>query len=92
MSQYDATLPRPVYGCAAQGCAEETSWPPEDLQWYDGQWCEDGETVPDPGYGPGFYCAICLDDIIFGRPEWDGLDGHLGDTLADEQTRRVLSR
>ena len=38
-------MPPPVYGCAMDGCAEEATWPAEDIQW-----------VRD-----GFYCDACRD-------------------------------
>ena len=43
---------RPIYGCAAECCAIEVSWPADDLWWVD----VDGEPS-------GFYCDNCIDEI-----------------------------
>ena len=56
-SVMDAELPQPVYGCAHEGCAEEVSYPPDMLRWYEG-----GEVEA------GFYCESCIDNMLVG---WD---------------------
>ena len=41
-----AAIPKALYGCADQGCAELVSHYPEDLFWWQ----------------DGFYCDACIDD------------------------------
>ena len=50
----------PLFSCAIQGCAEEFSWPPDDLFW-----CE-----PPDDLGPGWFCTNCIEyeDRPLGEP------------------------
>ena len=41
-------IPQSLYSCADDACAEERSWPAEDLYWI-------------PGWG-GWYCPLCVED------------------------------
>ena len=60
-------LPRALYGCEEQGCAEEASHFPEDL-WL--------ILAPPKGWDPGWYCEGCADEARFQNP-----DSQIGETL-----------
>lgn len=70
----DTPIPHALYSCATDHCAEERTWPAEDLVW-----------VPDR---KGFYCTYCLDDfderpetgITVPRRERDGRPGPAGES------------
>ena len=54
----ECVVPKPVYPCAVQGCADECSWPAEDLYYYPVQkrpGCIDERA--------GFYCENCVDFV-----------------------------
>ena len=59
MNHETAKLPKPLYGCASEGCSEEYSFPAEDLAWFSGN--EDLK--------PGWYCFNCVDWV---EAECDG--------------------
>ena len=48
------TLPRALYSCKERGCAEETSWFPEDLIFY---------SFPDGDMEDGYYCELCEENL-----------------------------
>ena len=67
-------LPKPLYSC--QECAEDYSWPAEDLAWYD--------LDDHPDYESGWYCPNCSDNL---RPEDQPVIG-----LKSELEQRGLNR
>ena len=46
-------FPKALYSCAIQGCADDASWPPDDLVMV---------TNPPEGWDPGWYCESCADE------------------------------
>ena len=49
-----APLPSPSFPCGHQVCAEEASYPPDMLYWFDGN-----ETELS-----GWYCEFCLSEMV----------------------------
>ena len=64
-------LPKALYGCAIESCAEEYSHPSEDLVMV---------TRPPEGWDPGWYCEGCADEAYFQDPctkIGESLESHL---------------
>ena len=85
-----AELPSAIYPCADDRCAEEVSYPPELLAYYDGRPIEvegegyfvDEELLPTAGW----YCTeTCWSD---GDVLWHLYPEHLGPSLESELDRR----
>ena len=69
----------PLFSCSSSGCAEEYSWPPEDLFWVDAH----RGTDPWLEWKAGWYCSICIDGMGVG----DDLPT-VGGSLAEELASR----
>ena len=69
-------LPRPLYGCAEEACAENQSWPEDDLFWVSKPtWYHD--VVGDDGW----YCVECIEGMDHGL---EGGGTNVGCSLAHE--------
>ena len=66
MRWINAATPDPFYGCADEGCADERSWPSEEIYWWDGyEYYDDDDdrlVRRDGPPTPGWYCEGCIDD------------------------------
>ena len=78
----EVDLPKPVYGCSDQTCAEAVSYPPEMLRWWKGYRKEEYYLAP------GWYCESCIDELQYQvKAETDPVQ-LLGPTLKEEIERR----
>ena len=84
MSIETVKLPAPIYPCHIRGCAEQVSYPPEDLTYV--PHCElIGISGHMETWEEGFYCFECLGHHDF------PVDG-LRHTLRDVIDRRARAR
>ena len=91
-------LPKPMYpcrDCIAQGYLHTNKMFPENLRWYDGKGDlfhgsvgdvdEDGNPFESDRFPSGFYCDVCIGDMVkYSRIT----DDHFGPTLLEEMERR----
>ena len=63
MAIESVSLPQAIYGCHFQGCADEVSFPPEDLLYVPE--CEVGTDGDTDTWEEGFYCSECMDHLNF---------------------------
>ena len=80
LDEMHAFIPEPHYPCADEGCAEERSYPANELVF-----CFPSR---ESGASLGFYCENCFDAIT--DPNYDKLDypeHTLADVLAEQGSR-----